>query len=96
MRPEVEAEIQRILPMIPTSPPEDTLETILGRGYLSSKRLIYGCEWVYDEAEGKKVRRVKVCCTECGGEEYLPYVSDGCGRYGARRDACIAILGRGA
>ena len=83
MRPEVEAEIQRILPLIPTDPPEDSLETILGRGYLKDKRLIYGCEWVYDELEGKNVRKVKVICTECGGEAYLPYVQSGCGRYGA-------------
>jgi hypothetical protein len=83
MKPSVEQEIERILPFIPTTPPEDTLEIVKARGYLNDQRLLYGCEWVYDESKGKKVRKVKVVCTECGGEEYLDYVQSGCGRYGA-------------
>ena len=83
MKASVEEEIERILPYVPTTPPEDTLEIIQARGYLRDERLLYGCEWVYDEHEGKKVRMVKVVCTKCGGEAYLPYVENGCGRYGA-------------
>lgn len=83
MKASVEAEIQRILPFLPTTPPDETLEIIKSRGFLKDKRLIYGCEWVYDEVEQKKVRKVKVTCTACGGEDYLPYVSGGCGRYGS-------------
>ena len=82
MKPSVEQEIERILPMMPTTPPGDTLEIVKARGYLNDQRLLYGCEWVYDESEGKKVRKVKVVCTDCGGEEYLDYVEGGCGRYG--------------
>ncbi len=83
MKASIEEEIKRILPFLPTTPPEDTLEIVQGRGYLHDKRLIYGHEWVYDELEGKKVRKVKVICTACGGEDYLEYVENGCGRYGA-------------
>lgn len=83
MKPSVEQEIERILPFIPTTPPEDTLEIVKARGYLNDQRLLYGCEWVYDKCEGKKVRKVKVVCTSCGGEDYLEYVESGCGRYGA-------------
>lgn len=83
MKASVEAEIQRILPFLPTTPPDETLEIIKSRRFLKDKRLIYGCEWVYDEVEQKKVRKVKVTCTACGGEDYLPYVSGGCGRYGS-------------
>lgn len=82
MKASVEEEIKRILPFIPTSPPDETLDEIKIRGFLRDKRLLYGCEWVYDEIAQKKVRKVKVICTECGGEEYLDYVSSGCGRYG--------------
>ena len=83
MKRSVEAEIERILPMLPVEPPEETLDVIAVRGFLRDERLIYGCEWVYDEAAGKKVRKVKVICTRCGGEDYLDYVQAGCGRYGA-------------
>lgn len=82
MKASIESEVNRILPCIPTTPPDDTLEIIQGRGYLRDDRLIYGCEWVYDPYEKKKVRKVKVVCTKCGGEAYLPYVESGCGRYG--------------
>ena len=84
MKPFVEEEIKRILPYIPTTPPEDTLEIVQRRGYLMDERLIYGCEWVYDELEGKKVRKTKVVCTHCGGEDYREYVQSGCGRYGVK------------
>lgn len=83
MKASVEQEIKRILPFIPTSPPDETLDIIKTRGFLRDDRLLYGCEWVYDEIEQKKVRKVKVICTRCGGEDYLEYVSAGCGRYGA-------------
>lgn len=83
MNAAVEEELKRIIPFIPTTPPEDALEVIHSRGYLRDERLIYSCEWVYDEIEGKKVRKVKLTCTHCGGEAYAEYVSGGCARYGA-------------
>lgn len=83
MKASVEAEIQRILPFLPTTPPEDTIDVITARGFLRDERLLYGCEWVYDKLEKKKIRKVKVTCTRCGGEDYLEYVQSGCGRYGA-------------
>ena len=79
----VKAEVERMLPYLPTEPPEDTLEIVTSRGYLQEHRLLYGCEWRDDENAGKKVRKVKVICTSCGGVDYLEYVQDGCGRYGA-------------
>ena len=79
----IEEEVKRILPFLPTTPPEDTLEIVTSRGYLKDHRLLYGCEWVYDELVSKKVRKSKVICTSCGGEDYLEYVESGCGRYGA-------------
>ena len=67
MKASVEAEIQRILPFLPTTPPEDTIDVITARGFLRDERLLYGCEWVYDKLEKKKIRKVKVTCTRCGG-----------------------------
>lgn len=41
MRVEVEKEIERILPLIPKEPPENTIEILKKRGYLKSERLLY-------------------------------------------------------
>jgi hypothetical protein len=82
MKASTEETVKRLLPFIPTEPPDGWLETIQSRGYLRDPRLLYGCEWVYDPIQKKKVRRSKVTCTECGGEAFLEYVESGCGRYG--------------
>lgn len=86
MRADVEKEINRILPLIPKTPPEGTVDILRKRGYLNDERLLYRISYEYDEIQKKKVKAVKVKCSCCQGEDVLEYVGNdqGCHRgYGA-------------
>lgn len=84
MRADVEKEINRILPLIPKSPPEGTVEILRKRGYLNDDRLVYKVSYEYDESEQKKVKMIKAKCSCCQEEMLLEYVGNdqGC-HYGA-------------
>lgn len=77
MREDIEKEVERILPLVPTHPPEGHLETLKKRGFLGDERLLYGIEYGHGE------KKVKVQCTHCKGEMLLDYAGNECCRYGA-------------
>ena len=74
MKAEVEKEIQRILPLIPTEPPKDTVDKLIRRGYLREERLVYSIDHGFSVAKGKNAKMVRVKCSRCGGEALLEHV----------------------
>lgn len=73
MRAEVEAEIKRILPLIPKEPPEYSIEKLKKRGFLKDERLIYNVEYATN-LEGIKQKMVRVKCSHCGGTALFEHV----------------------
>ena len=88
MRVDVEKEIERILPLIPKEPPQNTIEILKKRGYLKDERLLYriayGIKPMYGTI-GPGGKSVAVRCSRCGGRTYLEYAGNdqGCYRGGA-------------
>jgi hypothetical protein len=76
MRADVEKEIQRILPLIPKKPPENSIEILKKRGFLKDERLMYNVEYAVN-LSGKKEKMVRVHCSCCGGEALLEHVPAG-------------------
>lgn len=76
MKATVEAEIKRILPLIPLEPPKNTIEILKKRGYLKEERLLYHVAYEQDVTSGNRTKMVRVHCTHCGGETLLEHVSN--------------------
>jgi len=91
MRVEVEKEIERILPLIPKEPPENTVEILRERGYLRNERLLYRIDYGHHD-KGKMVR---VKCSHCGGETLLEHVGNdqGC-RWGGATFGFVDLYDR--
>lgn len=80
MRAEVEKEIQRILPLIPKRPPEDTIDILKKRGFLKDERLLYkiayGKQTLHDGTIISSGKSVFVKCSCCSGETFLEYAGN--------------------
>lgn len=75
MRVDVENEVNRILPLIPKKPPENSIEILKKNGYLKDERLLYRIAYGNDGRPSGKM--VKVHCSLCGGEALLEHVGAG-------------------
>jgi hypothetical protein len=73
MRADVEIEIQRILPLIPKQPPENSIEILKKRGFLKDERLLYNIEYGTN-LNGERQKMVRVKCSLCGCSSLLEHV----------------------
>lgn len=67
--------------LLPTKPPEGTLEWLKPRSGLRTEYLIYRADWYTDPLTGMRQKGVRVTCTRCRCSVILQYIAaDSCGR----------------
>lgn len=78
---EWEKEVEATVAELPLFPPKNTVDELTSREIMGSNVLIYRSAYIDDPLEEQKKKMVKVHCTSCGEDCYLPHVpldSDGC------------------
>ena len=78
---EWEKEVEATVAELPLFPPKNTVDELMSRRIMGSNVLIYRSAYIDDPLEERKKKMVKVHCTACGEDCYLPPVpldSDGC------------------
>lgn len=68
--------------MLPTAPPDGTLETAFRKGAFKMQRLVYRVEYYREPLTDEKVKGVRVTCTGCGETWIADYVPGGACRHG--------------